>query len=159
MSIEDTENNPIQLLINKMNEQMRIKEGKEYNLGNLLKDLEPYKDKFLKVEYDDGSIPGEFMSWRGRYNCLALDYYYPTEHIDYITSTNAFYNIVKNILNTELEGYKGGIFKMDENTPIFKANYGESDAIRFNEIGTVKIIGIKEQDNKIILVTKLIKED
>lgn len=35
----------IQDLVNGLNEKMKIESGKEYNLGNLIDDLEPYKEE------------------------------------------------------------------------------------------------------------------
>lgn len=60
--------------IKQFNEKMKIQSGKEYNLGMLIKDLEQYKDECLLVEFDDGSIPTDFSSWRGSYCELALEY-------------------------------------------------------------------------------------
>lgn len=67
----------MQDFINNLNEMSKIESGKEYNLGNFIKDLERYKDfdyGLMEVEFDDGSIPTEFDSWRGSYCELALGY-------------------------------------------------------------------------------------
>ena len=147
--------NPVQQLINKMNEQAKLYEGKEYNLGNLIDDLEPYKDQDIPVIFDDGFVPGDFMSWRGRYNCLSLDYH--QSDLVY-TSSIALYNMAKCALNSPFEGYKGGTFIMDKDTPIYKAYYGECEAIRYGKYGIVKIVGIEKESSKIILKTRLIEE-
>lgn len=131
----------IQSFINMMNEKSKIESGKEYNLGNLIEDLKPYKNDFLKVEFDDGSIPDDFDSWRGSYCELALGYTNNGE-IDSATLSRKAYNAN----GAMYEGYKGGEFTMDLNTPIHQDNYGE--------YGNRKIIGIEKKDNKLIIKTR-----
>ena len=64
----------MQNLINQINNISKINSGKEYNLGNLIEDLEKYKETFKLVEFDNGKIPTDFSSWRGNYCELALEY-------------------------------------------------------------------------------------
>ncbi len=123
----------IQEFINFMNNQNRITSGKEYNLGNLIEDLKKYKDEFLQVEFDDGSIPKDFESWRGSYCELALGYSDNGECYSSELFRKAF-----NTNGSMYEGYKGGEFIMDLDTPIHQANYGESG----------------EKINKEIIITK-----
>lgn len=49
--------NPIQRFIDELNETTRLERGQEYNLGMLIKDLEPHKDKHIDVMFDDGMVP------------------------------------------------------------------------------------------------------
>lgn len=140
----------IQELINNMNNQQRIKSGKEYNLGNLIEDFKKYKDDFMQVEFDDGSIPEEFDSWRGSYCELALGH--SDEGECYI---NELFRKAFNANGSIYEGYKGGKFVMDLDTPIHQANYGECGVFLKNgDYKEKKIIGIKEQEGKIIIITK-----
>ena len=147
--------NPVQKYIDYMNEQNRLNEGKEYNIGMLLKDLEPYKNLPIDVKFDDGTSPNQLMSWRGRYNCLALEYY---RENDCHMTASVFYNAVKEAIGQTFRGYKGGDFLMDENTPIYKANYGECYARCSEGYGVVKIVGIKKEDDKIIILTRVSEE-
>lgn len=146
--------NPMQQLINDMNEATRLDRGREYNLGMLIKDLEPYKEEFIDVVYDDGTVPGEFMSWRGLYNCLALDYYGANNH----TPAHVLYEMAVRANGHTFEGYKGGDFTMDLDTPIYQANYGDCYSVRDNEWVTVKIVGVRKEADKLVLVTK-VEED
>ncbi len=133
-----------------MNEMQKIESGKEYNLGNLIKDLEKYKDSTILVEFDNGKIPTIFSSWRGSYCELALEY--KDEGICFADSLyiNAF-----NANGSIFEGYKGGSFEMDLNTPIHQANYGDVGVKINNEYNEYKIVGIKENNGKVIIITRI----
>lgn len=133
-----------------MNEKQKIESGKEYNLGELIKDLEKYKDSTILVEFDNGKIPTQFSSWRGSYCELALEY--KDEGICFADSLyiNAF-----NANGSIFEGYKGGIFEMDLNTPIHQANYGDVGVKINNEYNEYKIVGIKEENGKVIIITRI----
>ena len=106
--------------------------------------------KFLIVEFDDGSIPTNFDSWRGSYCELALNYKKEGKcHIDTLYR-NAF-----NANGSMFVGYKGGDFVMDLDTPIHQANYGEC-GVKYDNGDYIekKIIGIKKENNKIIILTR-----
>lgn len=146
--------NPIQRFIDDLNETTRLEHGREYNLGMLIRDLEPYRDQHIDVVFDDGTVPGEFMSWRGLYNCLALDYYGSNNH----TSAHTLYEMAVQANGHTFEGYKGGDFTMDAGTPIYQANYGECYTVRNNEWETVKVIGVRSEGDRLILLTR-VEED
>ena len=137
--------------IDELNENLKIQSGKEYNLGMLIKDLKQYKDEFLEVEFDDGSIPTGFDSWRGSYCELALNY--QKEGVCYISS---LYREAFNANGSIFVGYKGGDFIMDLDTPIHQANYGET-SVKYENGDYIekKVIGIKKEDNKIIIITRI----
>ena len=62
---------------------------------------------------------------------------------------------ITNYINEKyLCGYKGGDFKMDVDTPIYIANYGESEVDLNGEYVALKPVGINLKDNNIILVTR-----
>lgn len=136
--------------VKQMNEMQKIESGKEYNLGELIKDLEKYKDSTILVEFDNGKIPTQFSSWRGSYCELALEY--KDEGICFADSLyiNAF-----NANGSIFEGYKGGNFEMDLNTPIHQANYGDVGVKINNEYNEYKIVGIKEENGKVIIITRI----
>ena len=139
----------IQKIIDDINEKMKIESGKEYNLGNLIDDLEKYKDSIKHIEFDDGSIPTDFDSWRGSYSELALGYKENGNEFA-VSIWRKAYDSNGNIF----EGYKGGEFEMDRNTPIHQANYGCCGT----DEGDRKIIGIKEDGEKVIILTRLEEE-
>ena len=131
----------LQDLVDELNEKMKIESGKEYNLGMLIKDLEPYKEEFLDVEFEDGTIPTEFDSWRGSYCELMLGYQKNGNMSSY-----SFYRKAFNTNGSMFTGYKGGNFIMDLATPIHKDYYGGASGD--------KIIGIEERNGKLIILTR-----
>lgn len=141
----------IQNFVNFMNNQAKIESGREYNLGNFIEDLRKYKNEFLLVEFDDGSIPTEFDSWRGSYCELSLGYTKKEQCYSSDLFRKAF-----NANGSIFEGYKGGEFLMDLTTPIHQANYGECGVTNENDdYNHKKIIGVKEENNKIIIITRI----
>ena len=142
----------LQNFINDMNKQMAKESGEEYNLGDLIKDLEKYKGTFKEVEFDDGTIPTEFDSWRGSYCELALGYKEKG-----IMHNTDLYRQAYNANGSIFVGYKGGEFEMDLDIPIHQANYGETgvENKETEEYEYKKIIGITEKDNKIIILTRV----
>ena len=144
----------MQDFINNLNEMSKIESGKEYNLGDLIKDLEKHKDYdygFMEVEFDDGSIPTEFDSWRGSYCELALGY-----KKNGICHAHSLYVKAFNTNGSIFEGYKGGDFIMDLDTPIHQANYGETGVEDEDDnYNYKKIIGVKEEGKKLIILTRI----
>jgi len=140
----------IQILINQINNQSRINSGKEYNLGNLIEDLRKYKGDFKLVEFDNGKIPTDFSSWRGSYCELALEYKDEGQCYSCDLYRKAF-----NANGSMYVGYKGGDFIMDKETPIHQANYGETGLDINGEYEYYKIVGIKEENNKVIIITRI----
>ena len=140
------EMNPIQAWVESMNEAAKIASGREYNLGMLIKDLEPYKEEFLDVEFEDGSKPVEFDSWRGSYCELMLTYSNKSKMDSY-----DFYRLAFNTNGSMFTGYKGGDFIMDLNCPIHQDKYGGASGD--------KVIGIEKRGNKLVILTRNDRED
>ena len=136
--------------INQINEKMKVESGKEYNLGNLIKDLKKYKDSNFLVEFDNGKVPTKFSSWRGSYCELALEY--KDEGICF--ADNLYINAF-NANGSIFVGYKGGEYIMDLLTPIHQANYGECGVKINDKYNEYKIIGIEEKNNKVIILTRI----
>ena len=80
------------------------------------------------------------------------------EHKNWLSSLSHITNYIneKYLYNNEATdcGYKGGDFKMDGDTPIYIANYGESEVDLNGEYVALKPVGINLKDNNIILVTR-----
>lgn len=140
-----------QEFIDSLNQISKVESGKEYNLGSFINDLKKYKEEFLEVEFDDGSIPDDFESWRGSYCELALSY--KTEGICYIST---LYRKSFNANGSMYYGYKGGEFTMDLDTPIHQANYGETGVEdKDGNYNQKKVIGVRKENNKLIIVTRI----
>jgi hypothetical protein len=131
----------MQSIVNMINENAKKESGKEYNLGMLINDLEKYNNEFLEVEFDDGSIPSDFDSWRGSYCELALGY-----EEKGICHNHTLYRKAYNANGSMYEGYKGGEFIMDLDTPMHQANYGEDSVYLENgDCECKKIIGVEKK--------------
>lgn len=144
----------LQNMINNMNEIMKERSGKEYNLGMLINDLEKYKDSDMVIKLDTGFYPKNFDSWRGSYCELSLTYDLKEKTL----AKDLYLEAVESDGET-FEGYKGGEFTMNKKTPIHQANYGEWHLYKTikgeeRDLGTRKIVGIKENNGKIIIITR-----
>jgi hypothetical protein len=152
-------------LVDALNKERSKKAGKAYNLGLLIRDLKGLGNINLPVVIDsaskeqvflcenealilkkDGSYKTKkdvFMSWRGSYNNLSLSY---KTGICTITSKD-FLKYCEKVCNKTYVGYKGGEFTMCKDTPVYIANYGETDFEKyFNEVPLLehwKVVGIQ----------------
>lgn len=79
----------------------------------------------LPVLYDDGKIPGEILSWRGRYNELTLDWNDP-HGLDLEPPTVGSLRVVTERLieGATLQGYKGGTYTYHADSPVWADEYG-----------------------------------
>lgn len=135
--------------VNSMRQQ-RMAESDQLTLGKLIEEIEAIVKKGYKchddseptVQYDfEYLFPTEIDSWRGSYNELALNYKTDGNEL----TVSEFLTLLKSAVGKEFTGYKGGEFVMDENTPVWVANYGNS--------GNTAIVGVIDEDYKVILVT------
>lgn len=92
-------------------------------LGGLIAFLEKTNPDFF-VEFDIGGKPGWPHSYRGYYSDLAFTPI-PRESILNV-SVRGLLQTVKQALDIEFDGYKGGEFLMDEKTPLWCASYGNN---------------------------------
>lgn len=103
-----------------------------------------------QVDYDFGTaIPTTLDSWRGSYSELALGYKLSgydnnDEHFAQTTAENLLSEL-KSAIGKEFTGWKGGEFTMDEDTPVWVANSGNS--------GDTGIIDVVDNGWRIILMT------
>lgn len=77
----------------------------------------------------DGCPPGEFHSYRGYYDQLALG-----TGVEPVTVEGLLAQ-ASDVKGTYLEGYKGGEFKMTGSTPVWASEYGEASGIAIVGIG------------------------
>jgi hypothetical protein len=94
-------------------------------LGNLIRLLEPFKNENKCVMLDNNYVACttiEFMSYRGNYSDLAIDFSFESKHKD-ITS-KFLYNKLLDVRNTSLTGYKGGEFLMDDEANVYVDKHG-----------------------------------
>lgn len=134
----------IQKLVNAMGETAR-RSRKNYHLslGDLIANLGASpEDK--PVFLDAGGSVGRPHSYRGYYEDLALR---PTENI---IKAGGLLSECKAVLGRTLEGYKGGDFLMEEDTPMWVSDYGTASGLA--------LIGVVDAGNKLILTTKQTKD-
>lgn len=110
--------NEIQILVDTMCEMTKLERSNYHlTLGELIDKLKQFNKKMIvKIDFNNLS-PAAAMSYRGYYSDLAFDW--SNDDIN----VQDFLDICKNTINTELEGYKGGEFLMESNTPVWIDEY------------------------------------
>lgn len=162
----------IQAFIDALNKNSKEVSAREFSLGKLIKNLKNLNQD-LVVEIDNGTFPmkseleyaeegeerGEygfeydkktnsvFDSWRGSYCELSMKFSKENQNI----AVKDLLDMAEFINGKYLCGYKGGDFLMDLITPIHIANYGTC--------GELKLIGVKEENGKVILITRKDNDD
>jgi len=137
-----------------------MKTSPQLTLGELILKLEnaiSYEDlsttmerKNLPVVFDiEPYRPVNIDSWRGSYCELALKYAGNESRAFTVTE---LLRLLKSVIGRTLEGYKGGEFLMGKITPVWVANYGETDG--FREDGYTAVVDVIEEKDKIIIKTK-----
>jgi hypothetical protein len=125
----------------------QMKTSKQFTVGELILKLEMVKknekgeDK--QVRFDFANLrPTGLNSYRGTYREIAFGFDEETN----IPTVSEVITWLKEAIGKTYTGYKGGNFVMGKNTPVWVANYGNS-----NSDG---ISGIKEDDWTIYLLTE-----
>lgn len=128
----------------------------QLSLGEIIKKIEKCgltygnDNEPKEVYYDFGSaIPTNLDSWRGSYSELALGYALSgydnrDSHFNKITA-HELLNDLKSAIGKTFVGWKGGDFIMDENTPVWVANRGNS--------GNTGIVDVVDDVWRIIIMT------
>lgn len=94
-------------------------------LGKLIRLLEAEKsDNWVRFDFG-GFMPDRIASYRGDYSQLAIGYKEPKEPYK---TVDVFLAELRAVNGQTMQGYKGGDFVMDLDTPIWVANYGESNS-------------------------------
>ena len=139
----------------KQTRERKFNDSPQLSLGEFIAELEKcdleYNEKESKgICFDFGSaVPTSLDSWRGSYSELALGYklsgYDNTqEHFADKTSTELLSHL-KETIGKEFTGWKGGEFTMNENTPVWVANSGNS--------GNTAVVGVLDADWQIVIIT------
>lgn len=140
----------IQDLINaagKAAKENRMRDTMQLTLGKLIEqlqacDLTGTDGKPKSICYDFCRFrPTSLMSWRGSYAELALGY---KENGDY-PSAQSILEDCQSSIGATYQGYKGGDFVMDADTPVWVANYGNSSE--------TAIVGVVDAGYQIVLLT------
>ena len=112
-------------------------------LGELVATLCPY-NKELPVKFDDGSIPGDFDSYRGYYRYIAIGRGSTSMVGDLLEKATS-------AIGQTYEGYKGGEFTMHKNTPVFISEWGSSSG--------VGVVGVEFVNGVVTLKTRDVEND
>lgn len=133
--------NPIQRFIDSMNEAgKRERANYHLTLGKLIEALEAVPDKTIPIWFDKGrGSPGGLGSYRGYYSDLAFETGAPC-------MVDSVLKHAKKALDTIFEGYKGGDFLMDADTPLWRSEWGECSG--------VAIMDIRVEPYKVTMITK-----
>ena len=138
----------LQKLVDVMNEQSKNTRAQyQLTLGELIKSLES-SSQYATVVCSNGISPGTPYSYRGYYSDLAFELNDPTV-VD--LKVKDFLAICRKVLDTTLEGYKGGDFVMDANTPLWLSCWGEADDVAIMDV-------IRKNDETVLLVVKSLED-
>lgn len=156
----------MQIWIDRMIEtarEKRMQDSPQITLGEMIRRLEAIPPTYesggaqhpKRVWFDFGrTYPVELQSWRGSYAELALTFDYdgrisrrysePWASPEYPTAEQVL-AMLRNAVGNTFTGYKGGDFTMDESTPIWVANYGDS--------GNTGVVGVRDLKWEIVIDT------
>lgn len=111
----------------------------QITLGALIDGLSQCKpDAYIQFRFASLN-PGRLRSYRGYYDHLAI------EPDGSFTRVADFLQHARHVLGKSFEGYKGGDYVMDDDTPIWVANWGDTSSTR--------VTGITDDDWRVIIET------
>lgn len=115
---------PLQTLVDSMNEMdKRTRADYHLTLGELRELLMNLPNQHIPLTLDRGGTLANPHSYRGYDIDLAW------EPFKFDRSCAEVLKDIKRVLNTTLEGYKGGDFLMDDNVPMWVSPYGTNSQI------------------------------
>ena len=135
--------------VQKLRKQMHANSD-QLTLGSLIEKVSKIKQRGYKcydgsepnVYYDFGYLfPNSIDSWRGIYKELALNYKTDGSPLP----LSKFLSLLESSVGKTFYGYKGGEYTMDEDTPVWVANYGEA--------GNTAVLDVIDNDYQVIVVT------
>lgn len=150
----------IQLLVNSINYTSREGRSKYHlTLGKLIKYLEPYKESDIPLVLSDDHTKTITYphSYRGYYSDLA----YEVVKRDSLNTglVTDLYDRISGSLNSKYTGWKGGEFKMNEDTPLWLVTaQGMSTVKKGDKYVDTAIVDIYRMDKWIILKTKNVND-
>ena len=132
----------LQGIINAMNDMgQKTRSQYQMTLGRLAEELRASPPDAL-VRFEDGRGVGSFDSYRGYYCDIAA------EDEDEPRTVKAVLDDVESAIGAEMTGYKGGEYVMEEDTPVWRSEYGTASGIAF--------MGVRMEDKGIIIETRQI---
>ncbi len=137
-------NNLLQAMIDAISaEDRQTRAQYQLTLGKLIKSLES-SNQNATVLCSNGISPGTPYSYRGYYSDLAFELNDPVE-VD--LRVGDFLTTCRKILDTTLEGYKGGDFVMDADTPLWLSAWGDTSKVAIMDI-------VRKNDGTVLLIVK-----
>ena len=125
-----------------------LEQNDQLTLGQLIKkiqviaDIQAEREDEATVRYDfEYLFPNAADSWRGDYSELALNYNVDGEEM----KVSEFLSMLKECVGKSFSGWKGGEYRMTEDTPVWVANPGKS--------GNTAVIEVVDQGWCVILIT------
>ncbi|MCA1021540.1 hypothetical protein [Halobacillus litoralis] len=129
-------------LLERVNE-LRIDAADNLSIGDLHGELSKYNDD-REIIIDDGTFfDGEFDSYRGYYQDLALGFEWKDQELNTVGSLKEM--LEKALKIGGMHGYKGGNYRITPDTLVWLANYGSCGKM---------IVDLKEIEGRLILITK-----
>ena len=97
-----------------------------------------------RISYGDGASPGIPESYRGYYSDLSFrDTVQPI-------NVGSFLDKCQQALNETFEGYKGGDYRMGQDTPLWRSEYGEASGLA--------IMDVVAAYGQVVLTTKQVED-
>lgn len=131
-----------------------MKTSPQLTLGELILKLEAVEEKSKPVIFNERYFPVGIDSWRGSYYELALEYAETGDKF----SVAAWIKKLRETVGSTLYGYKGGEFLMGKTTPVWIANYGESEGFTHDgDIWTQAVVDVSQNEQAVIIETRNIE--
>jgi len=126
----------------------------QLTLGELILKLEAINDEKKPIVFDSKKYhPTDVGSWRGSYCELAIEFSSNSK----VLSAKKFLKMLKNANGRIYEGYKGGEFLMGKTTPVWVANYGNSEGFKKDgDKYCQAVIDVSENKECVVIKTKAI---
>ena len=125
-----------------------MKTSPQLTLGELILKLEATATDQWPVIFDVAPwFPTHAGSWRGSYRELALDWTDKGKPM----SLSSFLSMLRDCIGAVMTGYKGGDYLMGKTTPVWVANYGDSEGFGAEE--EIGVIDVRLDASHVVLVT------
>src|SRR6266699_544290 len=129
-----------------------MKTSPQLTLGELILKLEAIEDKNKPVIFNKQYFPTDIDSWRGSYRELAFEYMEIIVTAEQPRTAVTWLKKLKGTIGTTLHGYKGGEFLMGKTTPVWVANYGESEGFTHDgDIWSQAVVDVSQSEQSVIL--------